>query len=86
MRSRSAASEGNVSEIEMIVPSLMVSVCEFSGWLETPSMRLPQNILNCRFNDPSLSSALLAKAMVIVNARQANELRVFKAIREIAEC
>ena len=68
------------------MPSLMVSVCEFSGWLETPSMRLPQNILNCRVNDFSLSPAPLAEAMVIVNARQAAEFRVFKAIREIAEC
>ena len=64
----------------------MVSVCELSGWFETPSMRLPQNTLNCRFNDFSLSSEPLAEAIVIVKARQANEPRVFKAIREIAEC
>ena len=68
------------------MPSLMVSVCDLSGWLETPSMRVPQTILNCRFNDFTLSSAPLAEAMVIVNARQASELRMFKAIREIAEC
>ena len=68
------------------MPSLMVSICELIGWLETPSMRLPQNILNCRVNDFSLSSAPLAVTMVIVNARQAAEFRVFKAIREIAEC
>ena len=51
-----------------------------------PSMRLPQYILVCCFNDTSLSPAALAEATVIVKATQANELKAFETILVIAEC
>ena len=70
----------------MMIPSLMVSVCELSGWSEMPSMTLPQYILVCCFNDTSLPPAALAEATVIVKATQANELKAFETILVIAEC
>ena len=51
-----------------------------------PSMRPPQYILVCCFNDTSLSSAALAEATVIFKATQANKLKAFETILVIAEC
>ena len=72
--------------MEKIIPSLIVSVREPSGWFEMPSMRLPQNTLICCLINAALSSKTLAEATVIVSARQATKLRTFETILEIAEC
>ena len=72
--------------MEKIIPSLIVSVREPSEWFEMPSMRLPQNTLICCFNNTALSSKTLAEATAIVSARQANKLRTFEMILEVAGC